>query len=112
MGLAGRFQDKENTSISFPGWKEALERSGLSAVVRESHAREVARFLHHCKTLHAPATIALAKSYLSRFVPSVPTTTRDALRWFVVTAFKGARGGSMVLSGLDRSEKRESRGPV
>src|SRR4051812_15260256 len=82
MGLAGSFQGEENTSISFPAWKEALDRSGLSTEARENHTREVARFLRHCKTSHAPATIALAKSYLGRFVPSAPAAPRDALRWF------------------------------
>ncbi|HEY0968592.1 MAG TPA: integron integrase [Opitutaceae bacterium] len=45
-------------------------------------ARAIIGFLHHCKALHAPATIALARTYLDNAQPAPQPVTREALRWF------------------------------
>lgn len=66
--------------ISFPDWKQALVSAALPQ--REACVREIIGFLHHCKKLHAPATIALAKQYVEERERVSSGPVREALRWF------------------------------
>lgn len=64
--------------VSFPEWSKSAAAlpAGVQAMVR----RHVIRFLHFCKTRHAPASVALAREYLADRGPADPA--REALRWF------------------------------
>ena len=62
MQVEGDCDDRERRPVSFPEWKSAL--AGVENQLQESYRQEVVWFLYHCKKLHAPATIALARSYL------------------------------------------------
>lgn len=68
--------------ISFPGWKDALGASGLSADTQEAFRREILSFLKHCKDTHSPATAGLAKHYLETREKLTRAPAREALRWF------------------------------
>ena len=83
--MAGNGNDaNERRPLSFPGWSAALEGSELPPGVREGYRREIVEFLRQCKTLHAPATVALVKTYLSARRPEAAAQSRVALRWFFV----------------------------
>lgn len=68
--------------ISFPRWKDALAQANLDPALEAIYAREIISFLKHCKTLHAPATIGLAKQYLLMREKATNAPAREALRWF------------------------------
>ena len=55
--------------------------SALPGAVKADHRREIIAFLRHCKTAHAPASVALAREYLQERASGVPAV-RAALRWF------------------------------
>src|ERR1051326_6076316 len=61
-------------------WAEALDRASLPSAQLEAFRREIFMFLRHCRTVHSPATVALAKQYLEGRRTEV---ARAALRWFV-----------------------------
>jgi integron integrase len=79
--------------LSFPGWADALNASGLPPTVRENHRREIIRFLRFCKTAHAPATVVLARQFLERS-PGCVDGVREALRWLFVTRRNIAAGNT------------------
>ena len=72
----------ERRAISFPNWKQMLAETRLNPAQRMAFIREILAFLHHCKAQRAPATIALARTYLAAGGRPDPKTARDALRWF------------------------------
>jgi integron integrase len=72
----------ERRPLSFPSWKEALAQAALSDRTREEFRREILEFLRHCKTLHAPATVALVKIHLAGREAAGAGRARAALRWF------------------------------
>lgn len=80
-------KDLESRPISFPGWKAALTFSGLPEAKRREFEREIITFLHRCKQLHSPASVAMVKSYLAERPRQGENASREALRWF----FKAAR---------------------
>ena len=84
MQSKGNCGDRERRPVSFPEWKSAL--SGVENELQETYRREVVSFLHHCKKLHAPATIALARSYLQDRERTHRGPAREGLRWFFRTA--------------------------
>ena len=89
----------ENTPVSFPRWKEALTAAALPATTKSGYEREVVDFLVHCRRLHAPATITLARQYLQGKFPThgggaQSEPTREALRWF----FRAGRDAPAVNS--------------
>ncbi|MDI1250525.1 MAG: hypothetical protein PSV13_16815 [Lacunisphaera sp.] len=88
VGHTGRVMD--NQPVSFPDWKQALATAGLSAGAEAAYGREIITFLKHCKTLHAPATVMLAKQYVEKQERLRPGPVRVALRWF----FRAARARS------------------
>lgn len=67
--------------ISFPTWKQALVATDLSWEDRAAFEREIIVFLKHCKALHSPVTLELARQYVVQARRTGPT--REALRWFV-----------------------------
>lgn len=87
MALDGMISAAHRAPVSFPSWKEALAASGLPGDVRVSHQRAVIAFLRHCRNVHAPATIMLAKQYVETPSRQGSTGVREALRWF----FRSAR---------------------
>jgi integron integrase len=68
--------------ITFPQWKEVLAQAKLSPEVKDSHRREIITFLHHCRSSHAPATIALIKQWLAKREQMPDGPAHLALRWF------------------------------
>ena len=57
-----------------------------SAAIKEQVARDIIGFLRHCKGLHAPASIVVAKGYLADVEAQVHNrgaSPRAALRWFL-----------------------------
>jgi len=80
-------KNPESRPVSFPDWKTALSTAGLSEGRRHEYERAIITFLHRCKQLHCPASIAMAKSYLAGLPGQAENVSRGALRWF----FKGAK---------------------
>lgn len=76
----------DNQPISFPDWKQALAKAGLSVAGESAYQREIITFLKHCKTQHAPATVLLAKQYVENQELLRTGPVREALRWFFRTA--------------------------
>ncbi len=72
----------ERRPLHFPDWKEALAAARLAPAERERYRRAILSFLRHCKSAHAPATVALIRIYLRDHEASA----REALRWFYRTA--------------------------
>ena len=79
-------ETSERRPVSFPGWKAVLLRAGLPEAKRRGYEREVITFLHHCKQLHCPASVAVAKNYLAQAPRQGGNASREALRWFFVNA--------------------------
>lgn len=73
---------QETEAVSFPTWKAALRSEGFPGETRAAHEREIFGFLHRCKVRKAPATVMLAKAYLSVRETQGANRTRLALRWF------------------------------
>ena len=88
MGLSGNCKKvAEGTPMSFPQWKEVLSAAALPPDTKRGYHREVVDFLVHCRRLHGPATITLARQYLQGKFPTEggkaqSEPTREALRWF------------------------------
>jgi len=76
-------KNDERAVVSFPDWKLALEKAGLSAALQRAWTQEVFIFLKFCKDEHAPASVMLAKLYLKGLPEQGPSAAKDALRWFV-----------------------------
>jgi len=83
----------ENAAVSFPTWKSALSAASLPPATQAAYRREVLAFLHHCKVEHAPATIILAKEYLTARERQGAKDARPALRWFFQTARRATGTG-------------------
>lgn len=76
----------DNLPLSFPAWKEALARAGLSESEQDAYRREIISLLKYCKTQHVPVTVRLAKQYVEQQEPLRTGPVRAALRWFVRAA--------------------------
>ena len=76
--------------ISFRNWKQELGKEPFDSQRRADWELEIIEFLRHCKTLHAPATVELAKQYLLAREARSSGPAREALRWFFV---KGRKNG-------------------
>lgn len=87
MALAGVPPDRENTSISFPQWREALARACLSPAAEAAHGRAVEAFFRLCRERHVPATVALARHYLAALPAGKSDEAREALRWLFRAAW-------------------------
>src|SRR5438874_1959428 len=72
--------EDERRPISFRDWPSVLAAAQLPPAREREFRRAILRFLHHCKTARAPATIVLARQYLGAREGGA---VRDALRWFV-----------------------------
>lgn len=72
----------DNQPVSFPEWKQALAKAGLSSAGEAAYRREIITFLKHCKTHHVPATVLLAKQYVEMQERMRSGPVRIALRWF------------------------------
>src|SRR5687768_5519517 len=70
----------EIEAVRFPDWKEALGKEALPEVRHDLFREAIIRFLRHCKSVHAPATVALIKTYLIGLESG--GVDREALRWF------------------------------
>ena len=81
----------DSAPVHFPGWEEALGKESLSVVRRDLFRTAIVRFLRHCRRLHAPATVALIRSYLSGLDGS--PVDREALLWFYPRKWLCQRGG-------------------
>lgn len=99
----------DNQPVSFPNWKQALAQAALGATTEAAFAREIITFLKHCKTLHVPATVQLAKEYVEIQERLRSGPVRPALRWF----FRTARAQARNLGNEDRipEEGRAAGGP-
>lgn len=88
MALLGGTNWRNGAAVSFPDWREALE-CGVTKDERGLYLRSILGFLHHCKSVRAPATLMRAKEYIEarekqencRLEP-----LRVSLRWFFRTA--------------------------
>lgn len=83
----------DNQPLSFPDWKDALARAGLSAADEVAYRREIISLLKHCKTHHVPVTVGLAKQYVEQQESVRSGPVREALRWFVRAA-RATRSGA------------------
>jgi integron integrase len=99
----------DNTPVSFPDWKQALAKAGLSAAGESAYQREIITFLKHCKTQQAPATVLLAKQYVEKQEPLRTGPVREALRWFFRTAKAKSRSPQ---SDAGRPERSPHEGTV
>lgn len=77
----------DNQPVSFPDWKQALAKAGMTGPAESAYLREIIAFLKHCKTQRAPATVQLARQYVEKQERLRPGPVREALRWF----FRNAR---------------------
>ena len=79
----------ERKGVKFPDWKERLAAEPWPWAVKQQATRDIIGFLRHCRELHSPACIAVAKDYLARREAQAETgqsSPRVALRWFFVAA--------------------------
>lgn len=86
--------------VSFPDWKGVLTHSNLNPTLKFFHAREIISFLHHCKKMHSPASVASIRQWLA--IRETPTDgpAHVALRWFYQEAQrKGEERSSPAASG-------------
>jgi len=111
----------DNQPVSFPEWKQALAQAGLSRAGEVAYIREIITFLKHCKTLHVPATVLLAKQYVEKQERLRTGPVRVALRWFFRTAKAAAASernpdrsstSFRVTGGLNQSSGRGPRADV
>lgn len=77
--------DSEARAISFPQWRNALERSSLPDRTKWLHQRHLLGFLRFCKTKHAPVSIRIARLFLEEasLAPDRIGEAKEALRWFI-----------------------------
>ena len=106
----------ERASVSFPDWKARLAAENWPPAVNQRATREIIGFLRHCKVLHSPACIAVAKTYLARLGTQAETgspSPRAALRWFFKAAGRPAPREAPGADGREREAKaaREASGP-
>jgi integron integrase len=98
MALPGMYSLEENTSISFPQWKEALARAGFTPLQQRRFTREIIGFLHHCRCQHTGASIAVARQYLALLPAAEAGAAHAALRWlFQAAASSGATAGRQTI---------------
>lgn len=74
----------DTAPITFRDWAHTLDRSQLSLATKSAFRHEILNFLRHCRDQHTPASVEIARQYLSTQKSAAP---RDALRWF----FRAAR---------------------
>lgn len=101
----------ERRAIHFSGWPAALAAAPLAPAVREEYRRAILGLLHHCKSLRAPATIALIREYLKGRDHQV----REALRWFYrasATDDGGRKPGSPASRREEKAGRNRPRGGV
>ncbi len=96
-------RNDERAPIRFPEWNAILweERPGVA----RGYTRVIVAFLRHCRQVHAPASIAVARQFIETINPTIAGFAREALRWFVVEA---KRRGKMaeVAAGSDTPRDR------
>ena len=89
----------ERAPVTFREWKDALAAEPWASVIKAQTARDIIGFLRHCKELHSPACIAVAKGYIAERegqARNAGASPRAALRWFFVAARKAAGGVQAV----------------
>lgn len=82
MALAGNSECREDTSISFPDWWEALQKLKAAAEVRQRFRFEIMAFLRYCRLTRTAALVGLAKQYIENLPSLRQSGARSALRWF------------------------------
>ena len=97
----------DNQPVSFPEWKQTLAKAGLSRAGEEAYIREIITFLKHCKTLHVPATVLLAKQYVEKQERLRTGPVRVALRWFFRTAKTPSRSSLIEERSSGRRERAD-----
>ena len=102
MALLGGKNWRSGDAVSFPGWRKALDLV-TSGAERATYVRSITGFLRHCNSVHAPATIMLAKAYIEACEKQEHCrleTLRMGLRWFFKTAGQrpeGSAGHAVVI---------------
>ena len=84
MALLGGKEGRNGVAVSFPDWRDALERV-VTERERAAYVRAILGFLRHCKSVRAPATIMRAKDYIEAYEKQENCRlekVREALRWF------------------------------
>jgi len=84
MALLGGKEGRNGVAVSFPDWRDALERV-VTERERAAYVRAIMGFLRHCKSVRAPATIMRAKEYIEAYEKQENCRleiVRAALRWF------------------------------
>lgn len=116
MALLGGKNWRNGAAVSFPHWREALERV-VTLEERETYVRGILGFLHHCKSVRAPATIMLAKLYIEAREKQENCrleSLRVALRWFFRTAqskgFMAMAGGEEDVASSEMANASYSSG--
>jgi hypothetical protein len=83
--FADMITPEKNTPIWFPDWQAALSGTPMHPRQRANFERQIRFFLHYCKQMHAPASVELARHYLSTDAVRA-VVAREPLRWFVRAA--------------------------
>ena len=95
--------------MTFREWKECLAVEPWAESVKERTARDIIGFLRHCKEVHSPASIEMAKDYLAKSEGQArnrESSPRAALRWFFVAAKKARGADGPRLAPAKPGEKR------
>jgi len=89
----------ERAPIRFPEWNTVLwaERPGHA----RGYTRVIVEFLRHCRNLHTPASIAVARQFIEAIDPAIADMAREALRWFVREAKRRGKIATVAV-GSDR----------
>lgn len=98
--------DQERQPIEFPDWRARLREAPLPEALAARYFQEIVAFLRHCKTRHAPASVAVIRGYLT---PTTEPVIRDALRWFYRES-KAARAAEAAPPGDRMTAYRQAGG--
>lgn len=91
----------ERAPIRFPEWNAVLWEERPAEA--RGYTRVIVEFLRHCRQLHAPASITVARQFIETIDPAIADFARDALRWFVGEAKRrGKIANEAVGSALPR----------
>lgn len=91
-------RNDERAPIRFPEWNAVLwEERPRDA---RGYTRVIVEFLRHCRELHAPASITVARQFIKGIDPAIADFARVALRWFVGEAKRRGKI-ALVAAGCD-----------
>lgn len=113
MADNGQVKESWRRPVRFRDWQNALSESRLGDGTRRLHEREIIRFLAHCRSERAPATVILAKSYIEGLEKQGDTSAvRVSLRWFFrEAAQRGSKEAAVETPGVRHGPPKLTHGP-